>query len=286
MLQRLRAARQNDKGFTLVELLIVIVILGVLAGIVVFAVNGITDRGEVAACKADVKTVQVASEAYNAKSRQLRGDRQCPGARLPPRPDAERKRGARRCQVLHHLHRGDRRRRPATAPRPAIRPADPGGWTGGPPPPAALPPRIDHCGQTRDLGMDVRPAIGPGIDGLLEVVWEAGATDLLLTAGAPPQMRLHGNLIPVPGHPPLSGRDTDELLAELLTEEQAASFDVHHEYDFSVGWRGQARVRGQHVQPARVHRGGAADHPPPDPDHGRARPARGDACPHPACTRV
>ena len=92
--------------------------------------------------------------------------------------------------------------------------------------------------------MEVRPAIGPGIDGLLEVVWNAGATDLLLTAGAPPQMRLHGNLIPMPGHPALSGRDTDELLTELLTEEQAATFDVHHEYDFSVGWRGQARVRG------------------------------------------
>jgi general secretion pathway protein G len=68
VLQRLRATRENDKGFTLVELLIVIVILGVLAGIVVFAVSGITDRGEVAACKADVKTVQVASEAYYAKN--------------------------------------------------------------------------------------------------------------------------------------------------------------------------------------------------------------------------
>jgi twitching motility protein PilT len=96
----------------------------------------------------------------------------------------------------------------------------------------------------KDQGMDARPAIGAGIDGLLEVVWESGATDLLLTAGAPPQMRLHGNLIPVPGHPPLSGRDTDELLAELLTDDQAASLDVHHEYDFSVGWRGEARVRG------------------------------------------
>ena len=68
MLQRLRDARRKDEGFTLVELLIVIVILGVLAGIVVFAVNGITDRGERAACKADIKTVQVASEAYYAKN--------------------------------------------------------------------------------------------------------------------------------------------------------------------------------------------------------------------------
>ena len=68
MLQRLRAARQNEDGFTLVELLIVIVILGVLAGIVVFAVNGITDRGELAACKADVQSVQTATEAYYAKN--------------------------------------------------------------------------------------------------------------------------------------------------------------------------------------------------------------------------
>ena len=68
MRQRFRAARQDESGFTLIELLIVIVILGVLAGIVVFAVNGITDRGVTAACKADVATVQVASEAYNAKN--------------------------------------------------------------------------------------------------------------------------------------------------------------------------------------------------------------------------
>jgi prepilin-type N-terminal cleavage/methylation domain-containing protein len=68
MLERIREARRNESGFTLIELLIVIVILGVLAGIVVFAVNGINDRGEVAACKADLKTVEVAQEAYYAKN--------------------------------------------------------------------------------------------------------------------------------------------------------------------------------------------------------------------------
>ena len=68
MRQRIRAIRQSDSGFTLIELLIVIVILGVLAGVVVFAVNGITDRGVEAACKADKKTVEVAAEAYYAKN--------------------------------------------------------------------------------------------------------------------------------------------------------------------------------------------------------------------------
>lgn len=66
LLERARKAREDESGFTLIELLIVIVILGILAGIVVFAVSGITDRGTTAACKSDVKTVEVASEAYFA----------------------------------------------------------------------------------------------------------------------------------------------------------------------------------------------------------------------------
>ena len=64
---RLDAGRRDD-GFTLIELLIVIVILGILAGIVVFAVGGISDRGQVAACKADKKTLEVAQEANFAKN--------------------------------------------------------------------------------------------------------------------------------------------------------------------------------------------------------------------------
>src|SRR4051812_12540500 len=65
MYERFRAASKSsdDSGFTLIELLIVIIILGVLAGIVVFAVGGITDRGAKSACKADIKNVEIASEA-------------------------------------------------------------------------------------------------------------------------------------------------------------------------------------------------------------------------------
>ena len=66
--ERLAAKRGKDEGFTLIELLVVIVILGVLAAVVVFSVGGITDRGEVAACKADRSTVEVAVEAFRAQS--------------------------------------------------------------------------------------------------------------------------------------------------------------------------------------------------------------------------
>lgn len=64
MRQRIRKVLVHEGGFTLIELLIVIVILGILAAIVVFSVLGITNRGNQSACKADLKSVQVASEAY------------------------------------------------------------------------------------------------------------------------------------------------------------------------------------------------------------------------------
>src|SRR6266536_1203034 len=68
MLERIREARKNESGFTLIELLIVIVILGVLAGIVVFAVGAFNDDGKAAACKSDQKNLEIASEAFYAKS--------------------------------------------------------------------------------------------------------------------------------------------------------------------------------------------------------------------------
>jgi len=58
---------KQDKGFTLVELLIVIVILGILATVTVFAVRGITTQGQESACKAGLKTVATAVEAYSAQ---------------------------------------------------------------------------------------------------------------------------------------------------------------------------------------------------------------------------
>lgn len=68
MLDKLTAARKDDGGFSLVELLIVIVVLGILAGIVMFGVAGFRQDASNSACKAEMKTISVAATAYLAKN--------------------------------------------------------------------------------------------------------------------------------------------------------------------------------------------------------------------------
>ena len=48
----------------MVELLIVIVILGILATVTVFAIRGISEDGEASACAIDMRNLQTANEAY------------------------------------------------------------------------------------------------------------------------------------------------------------------------------------------------------------------------------
>jgi prepilin-type N-terminal cleavage/methylation domain-containing protein len=63
-----RRRHSGQQGFTLIELLVVIAVLAVLAGIVIFNVTGVTNRGALAACQTDLKTVQTASDAFYADS--------------------------------------------------------------------------------------------------------------------------------------------------------------------------------------------------------------------------
>ena len=68
-----RKTSDHQEGFTLVELLVVIVILGILAAIVVFAVTGITGNGQKSACSVDAKTIQAAEEAAYAQQQTSTG---------------------------------------------------------------------------------------------------------------------------------------------------------------------------------------------------------------------
>ena len=60
--------RAPDAGFSLVELLVVLVILGILATVVVFAVRGLVDESEVTACDSERQVVGTAVETWFAKN--------------------------------------------------------------------------------------------------------------------------------------------------------------------------------------------------------------------------
>lgn len=59
----------RDDGFSLVELLLVILILGILSTVVLLSVGGITGRAEDSACLSDRRLLEAARDAYFAQSR-------------------------------------------------------------------------------------------------------------------------------------------------------------------------------------------------------------------------
>jgi twitching motility protein PilT len=82
------------------------------------------------------------------------------------------------------------------------------------------------------------------VERLLAHLWERQGTDLLLTVGAPPLVRVDGELFPVPGEELLSPSDTEQLVRSLLTDEDLVTFRREHEFDFAFNWREHARMRG------------------------------------------
>jgi twitching motility protein PilT len=77
---------------------------------------------------------------------------------------------------------------------------------------------------------------------LLKLMIEKGASDLHITSGSPPQLRIDGHLIPLKSAP-LTREDTQQLCYSCLTETQKQSFEEDNELDLSFGVKGLSRFR-------------------------------------------
>jgi len=77
---------------------------------------------------------------------------------------------------------------------------------------------------------------------LLKEMVKRGATDLHVTTGSPPQIRINGTLTPMDSAP-LSPNDTKHLCYSILTEAQKHRFEEDSELDLSFGIKGLSRFR-------------------------------------------
>ena len=78
---------------------------------------------------------------------------------------------------------------------------------------------------------------------LLKAMVEKGASDMHITAGAPPLLRIDGEVIPLK-LPPLTPVDTKHLAYSIMTEEQKIAFEKDNELDLSFGVKNLSRFRG------------------------------------------
>jgi twitching motility protein PilT len=77
----------------------------------------------------------------------------------------------------------------------------------------------------------------------LQMLWEQGGSDLLLTGGSAPRLRVDGRLRPVEGADVLSGEQVDVIVRSLLDDAQVKTFEEHLDVDFSFSWQDKARLR-------------------------------------------
>mgnify|MGYP000073568845 CR=1 FL=1 len=82
------------------------------------------------------------------------------------------------------------------------------------------------------------------INDLLRIMLDNKGSDLHLTAGAPPKVRIDGEIQDIPGNfPTLTGKQIDATITAIMTEKQRNYFEKELELDFSYELPGESRFR-------------------------------------------
>lgn len=80
------------------------------------------------------------------------------------------------------------------------------------------------------------------LDEILRMAMDRKASDIHITAGLPPMVRVDGELVGLPFEP-LESKDTRRLIFECLTDENIEKVEETHELDFGYSVKGLARFR-------------------------------------------
>jgi twitching motility protein PilT len=98
--------------------------------------------------------------------------------------------------------------------------------------------------QTASMAAPASQAQPVNLRVLLEEMIERGASDLHITAGERPKMRIDGDIQASRQEVVLAPKDTLQLAYSVLTENQKKRFEMEDELDFSFGIQNLARFRG------------------------------------------
>jgi twitching motility protein PilT len=75
-------------------------------------------------------------------------------------------------------------------------------------------------------------------------LWDLQGTDLFLSVGAPPFVRVDDKVDPLEGEGPIDEGRLDEIIDSVLLPAQRAEYEQESDVDFSIGWQDRARLRG------------------------------------------
>src|SRR6266513_5988272 len=84
--------------------------------------------------------------------------------------------------------------------------------------------------------------MGLSLSDLLQRMLEMNGSYLHITTNSPPQIRVHGHLVPL-DLPQMTPAETKQLAYSVLTDSQKHRFEESLELDFSFGIKGLARFR-------------------------------------------
>ena len=71
----------------------------------------------------------------------------------------------------------------------------------------------------------------------------ANASDVHITVGIPPKMRVNGELVTMDKYPRIMPKDTEEIRDQIMNEEQRKAFEERGEYDMSFSIPNISRFR-------------------------------------------